>query len=86
MMTNFVWIFILVALQLFLCSRNKRWLGLVLPGIYLVLSIRNTVYIIQSGIVSTDAPMTIAVAFITYNLDTLLLLFIYLLHRRFIKR
>lgn len=80
---NMISLIVLFALQFYLCSKQNRWLGLILPGGFFIYS----VYLLMRTFMLQLLPecsimMRILVAFISPNINTALLLLIYRFARR----
>lgn len=80
---NLIYLIVLFALQFYLCSKQTPWLGLILPGGFFIYS----VYLLARTFMLQLLPeysvmMRIFVAFISPNINTILLLLIYYFSRR----
>ncbi len=80
---NLIFLIVLFALQFYLCSKQNQWLGLILPSgffIYSVYLLART-FMLQL-LLEYSIIMRIFAAFISPNINTILLLLIYCFSRK----
>lgn len=78
----FVRLVILFGLQIFLCRRQNKWLGLALPTLYFGQSLYLLMRTITSGLLAEYGVLgQLAVAFVLPNITTVALLVVYFLTR-----
>lgn len=79
---------LVVYLQIYFSKMKSRWMGLILPGISLIISIIMVLNIVEpSANISTAQRIVMVLsAFITSNIPTIILLAIYAVVRQKLKR
>lgn len=73
----------IIALQIYLSKRKNKWLGLILPGVCLLVSLLAVVNLTVSPLTSVgQIVMLVFGTFLLFNISTLILLAIYFAFRR----
>ena len=80
---NLIYLIALFALQFYLCGKQNKWLGLLLPGVFFLYSL----YLLAQMFLLHALPdygvmLRIFVAFISPNINTVILLLIYYFSRK----
>lgn len=79
---------LIIYLQIYFSKMESKWIGLILPGISLIISIIMVLNIVEpSANISTAQRIVMVLsAFITSNIPTIILLAIYAVVRQKLKR
>lgn len=79
---------LVVYLQIYFSKMKSRWIGLILPGISLIISIIMVLNIVEPSVdISTTQRIAMVLsAFLTSNISTIILLAIYAVVRQKLKR
>ena len=77
----------MIALQVFLSNRENKWLGLILPGIWVVITTLASLFAVQDPEVPALAQaLSMVLGLLLANIPSLILLAIYFACRRKFRR